>query len=111
MDWNTNQPNARFWVLKLLKDSFHPGDKMVETDLSILNAADLEAQAFLTPAGHKLLLVNKRDLATDLIVPDADTAAAVTVDLQSGEGPARRMRPAADGILTLQPFAVTVVSW
>jgi hypothetical protein len=110
MDWTTNQPNARFWVLKLLEDSFHPGDKMVETDLSIPNAADLEAQAFITPAGHKLLLVNKRDLATDVIVPDAENAAAVTVDLQSGEGPARSVRPAG-GIITLQPFAVTVVSW
>ena len=33
MDWTTNKPNARFWVLKLIKDNFHPGDKMVETDV------------------------------------------------------------------------------
>ncbi len=111
MDWTTNQPNARFWVLKLLKDSFHPGDKMVQTDLSIPNPTDLESQAFITPAGHKLLLVNKRALPTDVILPEADNATALTVDLQSGEGPARSVRPAANGILTLQPFAVTVVSW
>ena len=31
VDWNTGQPNARFWVLKLLHDNFGPGDKLVET--------------------------------------------------------------------------------
>ena len=31
MNWENNKPNARFWVLKLLKDNFHPGDEMVET--------------------------------------------------------------------------------
>ncbi len=110
MDWTTNQPNARFWVLMLLKDTFHPGDKMVETDLSVPNAIDLEAQAFITSAGHKLLLVNKRNLATDVPLPDAERATALTVDLQSGEGPARSVTP-SDGKITLQPFAVTVVSW
>ncbi len=110
MDWTTNQPNARFWALKLLKDTFHPGDKMVETDLTVPNAADLEAQAFITPAGHKLLLVNKRDFATEVPLPDSGSATALTVDLQSGEGPARRVFP-SNGKITLQPFAVTVVSW
>src|SRR6266568_991107 len=31
VDWNTGQPNARFWVLKLLRDNLGPGDKLVET--------------------------------------------------------------------------------
>jgi len=110
MDWTTNQPNARYWVLKLLKDSFHPGDTLVETDLNLPNTSDLAAQAFITPAGHKLLLVNKRDLATEVPLPDAGTASALTVDLQSGEGPARSVSPAG-GNIPLEPFAVTVVSW
>ena len=33
MDWTNNHPNARFWVLKLIKDSFHPSDKLVETSV------------------------------------------------------------------------------
>ncbi len=33
MNWANNKPNARFWVLKLIKDNFHPGDKLVETKL------------------------------------------------------------------------------
>ena len=58
MDWTQNKPNARFWVLKLIKDSFHPGDKLVETSI---DSGDVAAQAFVTPAGRKLLLANKRN--------------------------------------------------
>src|ERR1035438_3360661 len=63
MNWLNNKPNARFWVLKLLKDSFHPGDKLVETAVS---SGDLSAQAFDTPTGRKLLLVNTRARASAL---------------------------------------------
>jgi hypothetical protein len=107
MNWVTNKPNARFWVLKLLKDSFHPGDKLVETAVS---PSDLAAQAFLTPEGRKLLLVNKRDRAFDVPLEDADKASALTVDVETGDGPARTVKPVA-GKLRLEPFAVTVVSW
>jgi hypothetical protein len=107
MNWENNKPNARFWVLKLLKDSFHPGDKLVETSI---NSKDLAAQAYLTPAGRKLLVVNKRNRAIEISLPDADKASALTVDATTGEGPARGVRP-ADGKIKLEPFAVTVVAW
>jgi hypothetical protein len=107
MDWITNKPNARYWVLKLLKDSFHPGDKLVE---SATSSSDLAAQAFLTPAGRKLLLVNKRNRAVELPIEDADKASALTVDEAAGEGPARSVKP-VEGKIRLDPFAVTVVSW
>jgi len=107
MDYEKNLPNARFWVLKLLKDSFHPGDKLVE---SSVNSGDVAAQGFVTAAGRKLLLVNKRNRSIDVTLPDAEKAAALTVDGQTGDGPARGVNP-ADGKLKLEPFAVTVVSW
>ena len=107
MDWTTNQPNARFWVLKLLKDSFHSGDELVKTDLSLPIAFDVEAQAFVTSAGRRLLLVNKRNHTIDVPLPDAENASALVVDAQSAEGPARTVIP-SDGRLTLQPFAVAV---
>ena len=110
MDWTNNKPNARFWVLKLIKDSFHPGDTLVDTSLGGMGAVDVEAQAFLTPAGHKLLLANKRDHAVEVPLPDADKATALTVDLATGDGPARSVKP-GDGKIKLEPFAVTVVSW
>ena len=110
MDWITNQPNARFWVLKLLKDSFHPGDRMVATAVAIPFASDIEAQAFITPAGHKLLLINKRNRVIDIALPSAENASALAVDALSGEGRARSLSP-QDGKITVQPFAVIVVSW
>jgi hypothetical protein len=109
MDWQNNKPNARYWVLKLIKDNFHAGDTLVETKLDGNNSGDVEAQAFITPAGHKLLLANKRDTAIDVPLPDGATS-ALTVDGQTGDGPARSVQP-ANGKIHLEPFAVTVVSW
>jgi hypothetical protein len=107
MNWQNDRPNARFWVLKLLKDSFHPGDSLVETSIG---SGELDAQAFVTPAGRKLLLVNKRNRAVDVTLPDAEKASALAVDGETGDGPARTVRP-TDGKIKLEPFAVTVVSW
>jgi hypothetical protein len=107
MDWATKQPNARFWVLKLIKDNFHAGDKLVETKLE---SPDVSAQAFVTAAGHKLLLVNKRNRAVEIPLPDAEKASAVAVDAQTGEGQARSIA-VTDGKIALGPFAVAVVSW
>jgi hypothetical protein len=110
MNWENNKPNARFWVLKLIKDSFHSGDSLVETSLKGDASSDLVAQGYLTPGGHKLLLVNKRNHALEVTLPDGQAATALTVDLESEDGPARRVKTAA-GKLKLEPFAVTVVSW
>ncbi|MGA8042707.1 MAG: glycosyl hydrolase family 39, partial [Terracidiphilus sp.] len=111
MNWTNNKPNARFWVLKLIKDSFHPGDQLVETKLGGEHGgSDLAAQAFVTPAGRKLLLANKRNWAMDLTLPDAEKASALTVDEQTGDGPARSVQ-IEGGKIHLEPFAVTVVSW
>ncbi len=107
MDWTTNQPNARFWVLKLIKDSFHPGDKLVET---VVNTRDLASQAFVTPAGRKLLLVNKRNREIAVSLPDATKATALAVDQETGDNPARDVQLTA-GTIQLEPFAVAVVSW
>jgi hypothetical protein len=109
MDWTTNQPNARFWVLKLIKDSFHPGDKLVESTIQAWDT-DVAAQGFMTSTGRKLLLVNRRNREIDVAVPDAENASALTVDAESGEGPARAVKP-LNGAIRLKAFAVTVVSW
>ena len=110
MNWETNKPNARYWVLKLIKDNFHPGDKLVETKVEGAAASDVEAQAFVTPHGRKLLLINKRNRVVDLPLEESSKATALTVDEQSGDGPAGSANIDA-GKIRLQPFAVTVVSW
>jgi hypothetical protein len=107
MDWTNNQPNARFWVLKLIKDAFHPGDKLVET---ALHSSDVGAQAFVTSGGRKLLLVNKRNREIAVALPDTGKATALAVDLETGDGPARGVQ-LTSGTIKLEPFSVAVVSW
>lgn len=108
MNWQNDKPNARFWALKLIKDSFHPGDTLVET--TVESSSDVAAQAFVTPTGRKLLLANKRNRSISISVPNAAGATALAVDARSGDGPARAIAPIS-GDLKLEPFAVSVVSW
>jgi hypothetical protein len=95
--------------LKLLKDNFHPGDKIVETKLTPDD--DIAAQAFLTPTGKKLLLVNKRNRSYRVNFPgSADATKIFRVDESTGENPARESQ-AVNATIELAPFAVVVVSW
>lgn len=107
MDWTRNKPNARFWVLKLIKDSFHSGDKLVETKV---DTHDVAAQAFVTPAGRRLLLANKRNRTIEISVPDAAQTSALVVDETTDDGPARSAT-ATNGDFELGPFAVAVLKW
>jgi hypothetical protein len=45
-----------------------------------------------------------------VVLPDSEKASALTVDAETGDGPARSVKP-ADGKIRLESFAVTVVSW
>ena len=111
INWDNSKPNARFQVLKLLKDNFHPGDQLVETKLTQAEGADLAAQAFQTAQGKRLLIVNKRNKTLELPLPALnEPATASAVDEQSGEDPARTVAITGNK-LTLAPFSVTVVKW
>ena len=69
VDWTNGKPNPRYWVLKLLKDNFGPGDKLVETKL---DDPYVYSMGVIKPDGKKrLLLVNKRDRDVELLVPGA----------------------------------------
>ena len=71
VDWVTGQPNARYWVLKLLHDNFGPGDKLMDTRI---NTPYVYAMGIVTRDGkHKVLLVNKRDRTFVVSVPGAAT--------------------------------------
>jgi len=112
IDWQTNKPNARYWVLKLIKDNFHPGDKLVETEFTPEHApADIVAQAFVTPEGKKLLLANKRNQSIDVALPQEATGAKLSiVDESTGQNAARSSQ--AEGTtVKLTPFAVAVATW
>jgi Glycosyl hydrolases family 39 len=108
MDWTNGKPNARYWVLKLIKDNFGPGDRLVDTTMS--SGKDVQAQGFATQAGQKLLLLNKRDRNVDIHLPANINISSISiVDEASGEGAARVSQPTGTTI-TLAPFAVAVAS-
>ena len=96
MNYNNGKPNARYWVLKLIKDNFHPGDKLVETSIGGMGSAS-DAQAFVTPTGKKLLVVNKRNSAVELTLPsDVKSATISAIDQATGDGPARVSQQSGD---------------
>ncbi len=85
LDWNTGQPNARYWVLKLLHDNFGPGDKIVETDVSVPYVYSL---GVITRDGkRRLLLVNKRDREFQLSIPGASGGDEEYVDQSTASQP------------------------
>jgi hypothetical protein len=108
IDWDNGKPNARFWVLRLIKDNFHAGDKLVATRSE---GGDIESQGFSTPSGNKLLLLNKRNHNVTVTLPaGSDGKQVKIVDEGSGEGTPREEKVGGTH-LTLTPFSVAVVNY
>ncbi len=106
VNWNTGQPNARFWTLKLLRDHFGPGDKLVHTEAG----GSLYAQGFLTRDGKRtLLLVNERDRPLNVTVPGGAGATEEFVDQGTGEHPPASATLESDSV-SLGGFAVALVT-
>ena len=103
----TGEPNARFWVLKLLHDNFGPGDALVATSLS--GDAEVAIQGFNTNGGKKLLLVNHRDHAQTLHLPKDMEQASVSFVAPSTGDHAPAMEKLSKPEIVLQPFEVAVV--
>lgn len=89
INYQNNKPNARYWVLKLIKDNFTPGSKMVKTVLDDNNGDDILAQAYVTQGVKKVLLLNKRNRAINVKLPvDFKGAKVSTIDMESGDNEA-----------------------
>jgi hypothetical protein len=105
--WETGQPNARLWALKLLKDNFGPGDKLVDTGAS---NPYVFAQAFVTRDGkRKVLLVNKQDREFEISLPGASGSSEEFVDQTTAFQPPASKKLTTDQVL-LPGFAVAVVT-
>jgi hypothetical protein len=106
IDWKNGKPNARYWILKLLKDNFESGDKLVNT---VSNTSSVEAQGFVTKEGKKLLLINKRNTEVQLQLPEDSKDAWISyVDVTTGENPPSKEKLTGNTI-KLKPFSVVVV--
>jgi hypothetical protein len=107
VNWETGAPNARFRVLELLKSSFAPGDKLVDTSGA---PRFVHAQGFVTPAGKReLLLISKRDREIAVPLADAAGATAMIVD-QTTQGGPPRAETLGGGAFRLPGYAVAVVT-
>ena len=113
VDWNTGKPNARSWVLKLLRDNFGPGDKLVEiAPFSPFEASHpyVYSMAVVTRDGkRRILLVNKRDRGFEISVPGASGGQEEYVDQTTALQPPASTKLTSDTI-TLNGFAVVSVT-
>jgi hypothetical protein len=114
-NWETGQPNARYWAWKLLRENFLPGDRLVETQLHFparpIVSPYIYAQAFVTQQGErKVLLLSKRNRSFDISIPGAAGAKVEVVDQTTSSSPPGTTKLAADG-MTLHGFAVAVVTY
>lgn len=115
VDWETGRPTARYWVLKLLRDHFGPGDKLVDTATSMPSldpdsVSYVYAQAFVTREGeHEILFINKRDRDFKVLIPGGAGAHVEVVDQTTASNPPAIHRLESD-TLNLAGFAVTVVT-
>jgi hypothetical protein len=113
VDWNNGKPNARYWVLKLLHDSFGPGDKLVEIEPFSPFASNHPYLYSLGFATHddkrRVLLVNKRDRTFDVSIPGASGGEIDYVDQTTGFQPPATAK-LSDDTFKLAGFSVAVVT-
>jgi len=107
INWKNGQPNARFEVLKLLKDNFGTGDKMVTSQP---NSGEMMTQAFISGKNRKLLLINKRNKELQLELPiGANGAKVYSVNVSTGNKIVESTL--ATNKIALLPYAVTVIQF
>jgi hypothetical protein len=110
VDWSDGKPNARFWVLKLLRDNLGPGDKIVEMATSGSARPYIYTFAVVTPDGkRKILFINKRDSDFALSIAGAAGAKVEAVDVTTGFQPPSSTQMTSED-LTLHGFSVAVVT-
>jgi hypothetical protein len=108
MNWENANPNARYWVLRLLKENFGPGDVLVNTSCRS-NGNYVVAQGIKTKQGRKILLINKHNTEATVLLPaEASNSVVKLVDVSTRENPPAQ-GTANGNTVVLKPFGVMVV--
>jgi len=107
IDHTNSQPNARFWVLKLLHDNFSPGDKLYTPSGT---GEDIAAEGFDTTHGRRMLVVNRRAFATDATLPAEFANSKVAYVAASTGDRAPVMEKLDNRTIHLRPFETAVLS-
>ncbi len=109
VNYLNNKPNARFWVLKLIKDQIKAGSKLVNTSIDHNKGDDLLAQGFKDANAKSMLLLNKRNKAQRVTLPvELKGAQIAMVDETSGDNQPVYV-PLNNGYIDLKPFAVALI--
>lgn len=113
INYVNNKPNARFQVLKLIKDAIVSGSVLLKTDIDSNTGDDLVAQAFTTGSAtgdKKVLLLNKRNRKISLNVPAEFNGARIqTIDVSTGDHEASSAVLSGNTV-ELEPFAVKLIT-
>lgn len=108
VDWENGKPNPRFWVLKLIRDNFGPGDKIVGIDGA--RSSYVSSLAVMTKDGKKrLLLVNKRDRPMTINIPGASGGNQTYADQTNAFEPPATKRVTTDDI-QLNGYSVSAIT-
>jgi len=99
-------PNARFWVLYLLHEQFHVGDNV---HAATSDDKNVFAAAYGTPAGKRILIINKTNKAQSAVVTGLTKAQLFYVDETTGNNAPGTLNITAPTI-SLKPFSVVVVA-
>lgn len=108
INYLNNKPNARFWVLKLIKDHIKAGSKLVQTTIAENTGDDLLAQGFKDQKDNFILLLNKRNAIKRINLPRFKGAQISVVDEGSGDNEAKTFN-LMDDYIDLKPFAVALI--
>ncbi|MCO5234708.1 MAG: glycosyl hydrolase family 39 [Chitinophagaceae bacterium] len=109
MNWETGNPNARYWVLSLLKNNFAPGDKLVQTAFEGPAPDGVIAQGFLTQKDKRILLINRRSVSMELQLPKEMEGGKISaVDVTTGDHSPSTFS-LTDTKIKMQPYSVVVV--
>jgi hypothetical protein len=109
INYENSKPNARFWVLKMIKDNISSGSTLVRTNIDANNGEDIVIQGFISGGVKKVLLLNKRNKSISLKLSDEFKGAKVsTIDEASGDDAAIQS-VVNDDAIELKPFAVKLI--
>ncbi|GAC1516950.1 MAG: hypothetical protein NVS1B4_15310 [Gemmatimonadaceae bacterium] len=125
VDWTTGKGNARYWVLKLIRDNFAPGDRIVAASVApAISDATVDRSGYtarlgdLTPyvyavltkdGKRRVLVVNRQNAPRDVTVPGAGGGTVEYVDRSTALDPPATRKLGSDR-LSLAAFAVAAVT-
>jgi hypothetical protein len=111
VDWDSGEANARVHVLRLLRDNLGVGDAIVANNGRPSQDSPVVYQGYRAGAMRKILLINKRLSAVDVVLPKAARCGTIKlVDALSG-ATALAGRRLASATVRLAPFSVAVVAY